>query len=690
VTLTTNGAETLELREHTPRKDIQGLRALAVIVVVAFHAGLPLPGGFIGVDVFFVISGFVITGMLLRELEKHRTIRMRRFYARRLKRLFPALTLVLLVTLALTFLLGSPFDGQQATTAETAIGSILMVANGVIFLGSGNYFATPPTNNPLLNMWSLSVEEQFYLVFPVLLLLLWLFASKRGNKTRVLIVGLVLGIVASFALSVSMTFGVVSGPLSDPDWFAFYSSPTRAWEFGVGALVFVLMSKSSRVLPQPLINAGWWLGLAGIALSCVVITESSIFPGWIVLLPVLSTALVLATGGQDPWGSAIATNRPMVSLGDASYSWYLWHWPLIAFSVMIFPSISWAPLGAALFSLGLAALTLRFVENPIRFSNLQGMSIFWLGIGSVIAVVAVSVALIVGARVGWLNQGVQQMMSQVNPTHKWLDECNSEVPLGERGPECNWNPTGDGAPIYLVGDSMAGSLGEGLALAGQELGRPVFVGTRGACPFIDATYEVDNRIDEDCAKNVQGSLSWLESQPPSDVVISSTLGYLTMGSVGFSLKPEDPRAFDQETKTQIYLEALGNTVERLTTAGHRVTVALPPPAFPQTILADEGWRPSQCATYEALVNIESCGAQREEAEVIAETESLFSQVSETVMANGGSVWDPREELCTDGVCATNFGDEWLYLDASHISVAASEKLAQILVALLSASRSTGA
>lgn len=679
--------DTRELREHTPRRDIQGLRAVAVLIVVAFHAGLPLPGGFVGVDVFFVISGFVITGMLMRQLAAEGTIRMGTFYARRIKRLVPALALVLLVTLGLTFLLGSPFDSQQTMTAATAIGAILMFANGVIFLRSGDYFATPPTNNPLLNTWSLSVEEQFYLVFPAMLLALWWWSRRSRSPSLIIPLGIGVGVAASFVLSVSMSFGLLSGPLTDPEWFAFYSSPTRAWEFGVGALAYLLVARSRSLFTGWSATATWWVGLGGVVLSCFVITEQSVFPGWVVLLPVISTALLLISGAAAPAGAGFLASRPAVALGDASYSWYLWHWPLIAFSVMVLPTFTWAPLAAAILSLGLAAATLRYVENPIRFATLRGRAVVGIAAVAVGSVVLTSAVLIVGARTGWMNPNVQQMIAQVSPGHRWLDGCNSSNPVNERGNQCLWGGDPSAPPVYLLGDSMAGALGEGLDLAGQQLGRPVMVGTKGACPFIDADLYVDGRWDEGCGTAVQGSLTWLESQPPADVLISSTLGYLVIDGVGLSEPGTDTPVFSPREKQDLYLQALGRAVSRLSAAGHRVTVALPPPGFPQTVMAYEAWRPSQCATYRALTNIDSCGAERSEADVIGETKALFSAVSQVVRDSGGAVWDPRAQLCSDGVCSVKSGSQWRYLDGSHISVPMSEDLAPALNELVDGSRS---
>jgi peptidoglycan/LPS O-acetylase OafA/YrhL len=229
------------------RADIQGLRAVAVILV-AFHAGLPIRGGFIGVDVFLVISGFVIMGVLTRELERTGTIRFRNFYSRRIKRLLPALALMTTVVVAASAFLGSPFGSQQ-TTAKTALGATSFSANLVILHEQVGYFTPSAALDPLLHTWTLSVEEQVYLVSPALLLGSWIVgrwllrASKRGAATMLLLVT-----TSSFLLCLLLSFGLMSAPgIGDGERFAFYSSITRIWEFAIGAALASGTSRLERV-----------------------------------------------------------------------------------------------------------------------------------------------------------------------------------------------------------------------------------------------------------------------------------------------------------------------------------------------------------------------------------------------------------------------------------------------------------
>jgi peptidoglycan/LPS O-acetylase OafA/YrhL len=320
-----------------------------------------------GVDVFFAISGFVITTMLLTELESCGRIDLPRFYVRRARRLLPALALMLSVVLLLGALM-SPAVTQHMT-ALTGMSASVFAANVYLLnLGSG-YFDISTALNPLLHTWTLAVEEQFYLVFPALLLLGWLFGRHRLRLSKARAgAAAVLGIasVGSLVLYLQLSAGWSAGAPGSPERLAFYGSPTRAWEFGAGALLALAAPCASRLsgLAAHVVVAA---GLSAIGLAAFSSRDVWALPGTASLLPVLGTCALIAAGTAGPRAASRAlTVRPAVWIGDLSYSWYLWHWPLIVFSKALWPGIGLAAPAAAAFSLVPAWLSFRFVENPIR------------------------------------------------------------------------------------------------------------------------------------------------------------------------------------------------------------------------------------------------------------------------------------------------------------------------------------
>ena len=354
------------------RPDIQGLRAVAVLAVVLFHAAVPgFGGGFVGVDVFFVISGFLITGLLWREAKGTGTVRLRSFYGARARRLLPAAAAVGVLTMIGAVILLPVGESRVAMT--DGIASALYVSNYWFILRDVSYFndAGHLPTSPFQHYWSLGVEEQFYLVWPTLILgTAWLIRkllrrnrSQATSSERPYVVILAAVAATSFALSFVVTYVMPA--------VAFFSLPTRAWQLAVGGLVALTADRWRRLPPRAAMFMGW-AGLALIALACTRLSGTTLYPGIAALLPTLGAALVIGAGTATPdqgCGRLLGT-PPMRAIGEISYSWYLWHWPILIFAPLIVGhSLGLAGrLTAAVISAGLAALTLRYLENPLRFA----------------------------------------------------------------------------------------------------------------------------------------------------------------------------------------------------------------------------------------------------------------------------------------------------------------------------------
>jgi peptidoglycan/LPS O-acetylase OafA/YrhL len=425
------------------RPDIDGLRAIAVLLVVWFHAFPELmPGGFVGVDIFFVISGFLITGIIARELDQQR-FSLPGFYMRRIRRIFPALIVVLAVTLVLGWLWMLP--AAYAQLSADAFASAAFVSNIALLLQSG-YFDIESGKKPLLHLWSLGIEEQFYLFWPLILML------TTRLRLRILLVASVIGI-ASFALNVAL---IGSDPVA-----TFYLPFTRAWELLAGAA----LACGWNQLRQTGAASNWRaaIGLGLIALAAGVLDAESAFPGWWAVLPVGGAALLLSAPAA--WGCRHLLSSPaMVRIGLISYPLYLWHWPLLVF----FAIIKFAPLTLIErvlivgLSFALAWLTYRFVEIPFRFGPPSRLRITALCSG--MALVALAGGIIVRGH-GFdfrLPPEIREMTDVRTDSSKWrfhqcLLDLGHEMSFADSCVDHNRRPL-----ILLWGDSTAGALLPGL------------------------------------------------------------------------------------------------------------------------------------------------------------------------------------------------------------------------------------
>jgi len=353
------------MAEGEPRKaglltEIEGLRAVAVGTVLLFHAHLGFSGGYVGVDVFFVVSGFLITGLILREYEETGRVSLREFYARRARRLLPAAALVLLVTLVLADRLFDPL--RAARNAVDALYAAGFVANFRFAASGADYFEQGMAPSAIQHWWSLAVEEQFYFLWPGLLALTWRVFSRSRRPVRVrmsaLAVVLVIGVV-SFIVGYRLTS-------SNPSW-GYFATWSRGWELAAGAACAFLWAYRDRVHALVLRSILGWVGMVLIGYSALRFDGSTPFPGTAAWYPVAGTILVIASIGTK-WGPGLLLSlRPMQWIGGRSYGIYLWHWPLlIALEERVDDPSAWARAAMLVLSVVLAALSYRFVENPIR------------------------------------------------------------------------------------------------------------------------------------------------------------------------------------------------------------------------------------------------------------------------------------------------------------------------------------
>ncbi|MCU1601833.1 MAG: O-antigen acetylase [Frankiales bacterium] len=484
------------------RRDIDGLRAVAVTSVVAYHLSTPqVSGGFVGVDVFFVISGFLITSLIHGELEDGR-FTITDFYRRRLRRIVPALLTVLLVTCVVASCL--LFDQELHELSRSAVWAGLFSSN-LYFWQHAGYFDAPSTTQPLLHTWSLGVEEQFYLFFPLLLLAVHRWARRH------LTVVLVVICAASFLLGWEQ---VRTGHVSA----GFYLLPGRAWELGVGGLLAV----TGLALPRAVRHAGSLLGLALIAFACHHLTSGTRFPGPAALFPVLGAALVI-TAGREAIGNRVLSWQPIVFVGLVSYSWYLWHWPaIVLYRLYTFNELHWSSrVAIAAGTFVLAVLSWRFVEGPLRRLRLPSRQHVF-GFALVTSLAAVVLGLVVQPFSGAVHPEDKQTRALLALTATIQDKGNRAkgcflpdgfAASGYDVAKCD-TPSTTEPSVLLLGDSHAADLWYGMdeGFAGKvDVLQATASGCRPVLPLVGAGR---------CVTVLKGALGRLAGQHVQAIVLS--------------------------------------------------------------------------------------------------------------------------------------------------------------------------
>jgi len=630
------------------RSDIEGLRGLSVLLVVLAHAGVPgLAGGFIGVDVFFVISGYLITGLLVEELRGTGRIDAWRFYARRVRRLLPAFVVMLVVTLAVAAAVMSPTElARHALEAAWAAG---WAANLFQVTAETDYFGSARDTGLFLHTWSLGVEEQFYLLWPLLLWLTWRSAGGERALQVLLPVALIVGF--GYALHISSV-----DPLA-----AYFLPQVRAWQFAAGALAFLYADAKSAprgALSSALCGAG----LLAILAASFSIRSDTVYPGWAALAPTIGAAAVLIGGAQGGGLAARAlASRVPSALGRISYGWYLWHWPALAFASVLAAGDLWVRALAVAASLGVAWVVFQTIEDPIRRNRRSDpRTTALLGVLVSLLLIAGSYALHRFTRppADGDEARVHPIMAQVSMPPIYAAGCDQWYHSAKLTP-FKIDVGGDsGKTAVVIGDSAGLQWFPALASVLFEQRWNLVVLTKSACAMVDRPfyYERIRREYTECAQWRDSAVEYIRATAPSVVVVGSSGSY----------------PFDSEA----WRDGTADFLRRISAPGRRIAVLGPTPVLPFDAL-ECLMRRSENVPQD--LEIDEC--------TVPFAQVAFTQVERALRDAVGEVPGARylelaTLVCPDGRCAAWRRGQLAFRDSQHLNARYAESLAPELGLML--------
>lgn len=648
--------------EHGYFAAIDGLRAIAVLAVVLFHAGVPgIEGGYVGVDVFFVISGFLITGLLARELAVTGRIDIIEFYVRRVRRLLPALVVVLLATLAMGAVWLTAV-GEQQDLAASAWATAAFASNIYFWRTQTGYFAGPSEQLPLLHMWTLAVEEQFYIVWPLVMVAVGWAARRAGLALKpTLIAVLVVGSVVSFAACVLVT------PVKTT--LAFFMTPFRAWEFGIGGLLSLSVA---ALRGGGALRHAWTIvavaGLAAVAASIVVFDGQTLFPGYAAALPVLGSAAIIAGIVAAPAGPVVRllSVAPMVVIGRLSYSWYLWHWPVLAIARAHDLGERSLPRDLALVGLALvlSALTYWLVEQPVRMRKPWPFAGRGSAIAAGVALLGVTAALAGGVRMAADRQLAASPLLRAAATAQserfaYPPGCAYfQLPFAGLSPAEGCTVGGKGPPrVILWGDSFANHLLPTFDGLGRMADLSTLPRAMGACKPHVQTFESTLRR---YARSVEACIAFNNEVLAALPALARDGARVVVLSARWSVT-----SFWQQGHGS-WRASLVETIAAIRRAGFDVLIIADGPPYP--------------------TNVPNCLARRGAAACSlarAEVDRDRTATLETLRAVAGSfdrvtIWDPTDELCDTSRCTPIKDGIVTMSDSHHLSPGAAAGLAPAL------------
>ena len=637
---------------------------MAVALVVLEHATPYVSGGYIGVDVFFVISGYVITQLLVREIDERGQISLKDFYSRRIRRLVPALSIVLLFTLVASVFVLSP-GLEQEKLVSAAFASFFFIAN-IRYIAEGGYFFLQ--SDPLRHLWSLGVEEQFYLVYPILMILaLRVSKSRRISFARLMLALLVVISVVSFCMGSLLAYGVRLLPL--PSRLSFFGTPFRFWELMLGGMLALVMVRRPFVLRRSYRISAQVAGYLLILIPAFTYGPFTLFPGITAIPPVLGTTLLILSGSSKLHFFNLMTWKMWTFLGDISYGLYLWHWPLIVFIERLYPD----NFAAVLMSVGVAILLssfqLRLVETPIRFrQDIVGkvalklfgvMTILLLAIGG----------LVFGLSRSGLNLDNE---SQFDAMQRFSDGCSYQGPRDRLNPVCT-SDSDSPTRMLLIGDSQAAAIADGFVAAAENIGAAYSVVFADSCPI----HLRPNELREGCADFQNSVPRIIQDFKPTVVVIANASDlYVTRGGFG---KPDTQIRREDGSLPKNYQEALINWTSGVRGAILSNSLLQLPVVYVQMVPI----APIKTATLLRPVDILSTFSLTDGFDrnlVVAAEAETFSDLPRV------AILDPSQVLCPDGRCQLTFAGKPIYNDLYHLNPRGAMLLApnlQQLVQMLS-------
>lgn len=646
------------MRDASYRRDIDGLRAVAVTAVVLFHAAHRfVPSGFVGVDIFFVISGYLIGGIIFAGTLERR-FSFATFYARRARRILPALIAVVAATGLAALLL---LNGQEAVEWAGQAGGALLGVSNLYFYKHTGYFATAAEQEPLLMTWSLGVEEQFYLLFPFLMI--GVARLRRRRRFAVMLTGIAL----SFALSLFLTSRMPA--------FAFYLLPARAWELGVGALLAIVHRDAphTAALHGRATEAIGAVSAIGLVASLLVFDGDTAFPGAAALLPVLATA-GLIQARHSAVNRLVLGSPPFVAIGLISYSWYLWHWPLMAFArrAADAPPAEDKMLLIALASLLIGAVSWKWVEQPFRAARRPDGATLWRYGIAVAGALALPVAFkLSGGLPGRLSPEVRRAEAVLAEARGDCLPGYGETALPV-GPHC----LPPHAAIALIGDSHAAALGPGLLDGAARQGLAVARLTKSSCTPLPGFAPVilgQPRHPAECETFRQAAIARIVADPDIRVVVASAYwrNLIRLGMV----RVDGGAAVDPRIATREGLRTLVATLRR---AGKRVVIVgdVPGPGFVPPDRMMSAMIPARRRLADWLAAHDQRRSDGTFDRYATEDPRGVTDafLAEQARALGVGFLAPADQFCAGRTCRYADGTTPLFIDSHHLTAAASRRI----------------